>query len=103
MVEADPARVLIDGAGRDGPGPGRPRPRERGADERSAADDRQLALADGARRADAGAGEAVALGYRGGGAAGRGWTILSAYSALTIVHPPPVTQPGGRARVRRPS
>ena len=87
VVDRDPWWSLIRlalevaGAGRDAPGPGRARAGVGGAHERPGAGGRQLAVADGGRRAHAGAGAAAARGDRGRGAAGwrgrnpGGWQI----------------------------
>ena len=60
LVGADPAGVLVAGAGRDRAGPGRARARLGGADEPAGVGGGELALADGRRGADAGAGGAAA-------------------------------------------
>ena len=70
VVGADPAGVLVAGADRDRAGPGRARARLGGADEPAGLGGGELALADGLRGADAGAGGAAARGDRRGGSAG---------------------------------
>ena len=66
VVGADPARAVLAGVRRDDADAGCPRARLRGADEQPGAPGRPVALADGVRCLDAGAGTAVA-GCDGGG------------------------------------